>query len=264
MWHIIKAALLVAPRIIYSYFAWMISYSKAKNKDKFPVQNRYKKVSKLIRKANKALKLDVVIEGKENIPNEVSCFFSNHMGAADPLIFFEAFDESPVTFLAKIEVEKMPFVGKVFQSDLGLFLDRDNLKQQLRVMMKVQDSLTKKELNWVIYPEGTRNKDPMNTLLPFHKGTFRAAMKANVPIVPVACYGSFRALNLKHSYKKYPTYVKYLKPIYPSDYENKTTDEIAMEVQSMIQKEVSFVAKPLDHKRMSELHDKYYRFNKIK
>ena len=263
MWHIIKAALLVAPRIIYSYFAWMISYSKAKNKDKFPVQNRYKKVSKLIRKANKALKLDVVIEGKENIPNEVSCFFSNHMGAADPLIFFEAFNETPVTFLAKIEVEKMPFVGRVFQSDLGLFLDRDNLKQQLRVMMKVQDSLAKREINWVIFPEGTRNKDNMGLLLPFHHGTFRPAMKAGVPLVPTVVYGSFRILSKKHNYKKYPTYIKFLNPIYPDEYQGKTTEEVARIVQSRIQKELSFKTRKIDHERMVELHDSFYRVNRI-
>ena len=65
MWHVIKAALLLAPRIIYSYFAWMISYAKAKNRDKIPVQKRYKKTRKLIHKVNKALKLDIENFSKE-------------------------------------------------------------------------------------------------------------------------------------------------------------------------------------------------------
>ena len=263
MWHVIKAALLLAPRIICSYFAWMISYAKSKNRDKISPQKRYKKSRKLIHKVNKALKLDVRVEGKENIPNEVSCFFSNHMGAADPLIYFEAFENDPVTFLAKIEVEKMPFVGKVFKSDLGLFLDRDNLKQQFRIMLKVQDSLVKREINWVIFPEGTRNKDNMGLLLPFHHGTFRPAMKAGVPLVPTVVYGSFRILSKKHNYKKYPTYIKFLKPIYPSEYEGKTTEEVARIVQSRIQKELSFMTRKIDHERMVELHDKFYRVNRL-
>ena len=263
MWHIIRAVLLSAPRIICSYFAWMISYAKAKNRDKIPVQKRYKKTRKLIHKVNKGLKLEVRVEGKENIPNEVSCFFSNHMGAADPLIYFEAFENDPVTFLAKIEVEKMPFVGKVFQSDLGLFLDRDNLKQQFRIMLKVQDSLIKKEINWVIFPEGTRNKDNMGLLLPFHHGTFRPAMKAKVPLVPTVVYGSFRILSKKHNYKSYPTFIKFLKPIYPEEYEGKTTEEMAQIVQARIQKEISFHARKIDHERMVELKDKYYRVNRL-
>ena len=261
MWHIIRAALLIAPTLIYDYFAWILKYSK--HPEKYPITKRYDKTRKLIRKVNKLLKLDVHIEGLENRPEGVACYFVNHLAAVDPLLLFEAMD-TPTAFLAKIEIKKMPFVGRIFTAENGLFLKRDDLKQQLKVMMKVEASLKNKECNWAIYPEGTRNKDPMNTLLAFHKGTFRPAVKANVPLVPVVSYGSFRVLNMKHNYKKYPTYIKFLKPIYPEEYEGKTTDEIAMMVQSRIQKEVSFIAKPLDHKRMSELGDKYYRFNSIK
>ena len=261
MWHLIRTVLLILPSLIWDLLTWVFKYSN--HPEKYPLEKRYYKTRKLIKRANKFLKLDIQVEGKENIPNETCCFFINHLGAVDPLLLIDT-QERPFALVAKQEIKKMPVVGRIFTAINGLFLNRSDLKQQLRVMMKVEASLKEKECDWAIYPEGTRNKDPLNLLLPFHKGTFRAAMKANVPIVPVVYYGAFRALNLKHSYKKYPTYVKYLKPIYPSEYENKTTDEIALKVQSMIQKEVSFVAKPLDHKRMSKLHDKYYRFNKIK
>lgn len=262
MWHIIRAALITGFRILWSFFTWIIPYSK--KRDGISLKKRYKKVRKLITKVNRALRLKLVVEGQENIPHEVSCFISNHQGAADPLIYFEAFKEdNPVTFLAKKEVEQMPFVGKVFKSDLGLFLNREDLKQQLRVMMKVQDSLQRKEINWVIFPEGTRNRDNMGLLLPFHHGTFRPAMKAGVPLVPTVVYGSFRILSKKHNYKRYPTYIKFLEPIYPSEYAGKTTEEVAQIVQSQIQKELSFVARKIDHQRMVELHDKFYSVNRI-
>ena len=240
----------------------MISYSK--KRDRISASKRYKRVRKLITKVNRALRVKVMVEGEENIPQETSCFISNHQGAADPLIYFEAFKEdNPVTFLAKKEVEQMPFVGKVFKSDLGLFLDREDLKQQLRVMMKVQESLSKKEINWVIFPEGTRNKDNMGLLLPFHHGTFRPAMKAKVPLVPTVVYGSFRILSKKHNYKRYPTYIKFLTPIYPTEYEGKTTEEVARIVQSRIQQELTFNTRKIDHERMVELHDKFYRVNRV-
>lgn len=241
----------------------MISYSKTRDIEKIPVQKRYKKVRRLITRVNWALRHDVKVEGLENIPNETSCFFSNHMGACDPLIYFEAFKDTPVTFLAKKEVEQMQFVGKVFSSDLGLFLNREDLKQQLRVMMKVQESLQRKEIHWVIFPEGTRNKDHMGLLLPFHHGTFRPAMKAKVPLVPTVIFGSFRVLSKKHNYKRYPTYIKFLKPIYPNEYEGKTTEEVAQLVQSRIQQELTFNLRKIDHQRMTELKDKYYRPNRI-
>ena len=213
MWHLIKTILLLLPTIIWDYFAWIIKY--ASHPDKYPLEERYNKVRKLIRKANKRLKFDLIIEGKENIPNETSCFFINHLAAADPLLLIEVID-APLTLVAKKEIEKMPLVGKVFKGINGQFLDRSDLKQQLGVMQQVELSMKNKECHWAIYPEGTRNKDPMNLLLPFHNGAFRSAMKAEVPIVPVVCYGAQRALNTKHSYKKYPTYIKFLKPIYTS------------------------------------------------
>ena len=260
MWHILRAVLLSSIRIIWGYFSWMISYSRKNCKT--PIEKRYKKARKLILKVNHNLRLDVLVEGKENIPEETCCFYSNHMGAADPLLYFAALDK-PTTFVAKKEIESLPFVGRVFKSINGQFLDRADLKQSLRVMMKVQESLSKNEINWVIFPEGTRNKDHMGNLLPFHHGTFRAAMKAKVPLVPTVVFGSFRILHTKHNFKRYPTYIKFLKPIYPSEYEGKTTEEIAKIVESRVQAEVDFSARKIDHSRMVELHDSYYRFNKI-
>ena len=260
MWHLIKTVLKLLPRLIASYFGWMLSYSR--HPEKTPIATRYAKARHLICKANKALDVDLVVEGRENIPDEVCCFFSNHLAAADPLMFFEAL-EIPTTFVAKVEVKKMPLVGRIFSGIDGQFLNRKDLKQQLRVMMKVQESLTKKEINWVIFPEGTRNRDQMATLLPFHHGTFRAAMRAEVPIVPVVSYGCFRLLDTHESLKKYPTYIKFLKPLYPSDYEGKTTEEVADIVRSMIQREVSFNMRKIDQQRMIELNPEKYRFNKL-
>ena len=261
MWHIIRAALLLLPTFVFDLFAWIFKYSN--HPEKYPIELRYKRTRKLIRKVIRYLKMDIQVEGLENVPDEICCFYCNHLAAVDPLLFIDSLDK-PTTFVAKQEIKKMPAVGRIFTGINGLFLDRSDLKQQLRVMMKVEESLKKKEVNWVIYPEGTRNKDPMNTLIPFHKGTFRPAVKANVPLVPVVGYGTFRVLNTKHNYKRYPTLLKILPPIYPEEYQGKTTDEIASMIQSRIQKEVSYYAKPLDHQRMLKLNDKYYRFNKVK
>ena len=261
MWHFLRALFLILPTLIYDFFAWIIKYSN--HPEKYPIDIRYRRTRKLIRKANRLLRFDFHVEGLENVPNETCCFYANHLAAVDPLLLLEVLDK-PTAFLGKVEIKKIPVVGRIFSGINGLFLDRDDLKQQLRIMMKVEASLKNNDCNWVIYPEGTRNKDPMKTLIPFHHGTFRAAMKAKVPLVPVVEYGSFRALNLKHSYKRYPTFIKFLKPIYPNEYENLSTTDIAILIQSRIQKEISFIAKPYDHKIMSELGDKYYRFNKIK
>ena len=260
MWNIIRAVLLLWPRIIFSFFAWINPYYK--NKDKIDLNKRYKKVRDLISKVDDALHIDIHVEGKENISDSASCYYANHLSSTDPLPYFKIFDK-PVAFLGKVEIEKYPFVGKLLAVGGGLFLKRDDLKQQLKIMMKVQDSLKEGKTNWFIYPEGTRNKDQLTVIPNFHYGTFRAAMKAGVNIVPVVNYGCFRILNTKHTFKKYPVHIKFLKPITKEEYEGLTTEEVANMVHSRIQQELTFNIRKLDHEEMTKLNDKYYRFNKM-
>ena len=261
MGHVIKAALRVLGRLIWSYFTWILPYS-GKNKDKYPLEQRYAKVRFLIKRVNKALDNEVIVFGKENIPQEVSCFYANHLGACDPLPMIEAI-KAPVAFLAKSEIKKMPMVGRIFTASNGQFLDRSDIKQQIGIVNLMQKSLTEKEHHWFVFPEGTRNKDPLAVLQPFHYGTFRAAMKAGVPISPIATYSSFRLLKSKHHFKKYPTFVSFLPVITPDEYANMTPEEVGAKVRSMIQKEISFHLRQEDHKYMLKFAKKGYRFNEV-
>lgn len=260
MKHIIKAALKIGYRIIYDYFAWMIKFSN--HPEETPLEVRYKKVQSLIVDVCDTLNVKTTVIGKENIPSVTSCFFANHLSTGEVLEYFGIFDR-PFAFIGKKEVKKMPFVGRMFASSNGLFLDRSDLKQELRVMMKAEEMLKSGTCNVFIFPEGTRNKDPLKLLKEFHKGTFRSAMKAGVPIVPVVNYGGFRILSTKYDQKQYPTVIKFLKPIYPEEYQGLTTDEVSKKVQSLIQKELSFGLRQLDAEQMQKVKEPIYRYNRI-
>lgn len=261
MSHYGKAVACAGVPILCSYFAWMRKHSK--RKDKYPMDIRYKKMRKLLIRLSNSFNVEYHVEGLENVPNEVCYFVSNHLSAYDPVALICVLDK-PCTFVAKKELENKPFAGKGIDGLDGLFLDRHDLKQSLRVMMKVEDDLkNKKDKNWIIYPEGTRNKDPMAKLKEFHHGTFRPAVKAGVPIVPVATFGTFRVLKKKPNFKRYPVFIKILKPIYPSDYKDMTTQEIAKMVQDIIQKEVDFSLRRLDHLEMIKIGNKNYKFNQV-
>ena len=258
--HYAKPVLTVGYKIIADYFLWMRKF--AKHPDKYPMSYRYQKVRKLLLALSKSFNVKYHVEGLENIPEETCCFVSNHLSAYDPLSLICVMDK-PCTFVSKIELADKPFVGKIIRGIDGLYIDRKDLKQSLRVMMKVEDDLkNKKDKNWIIYPEGTRNKDTQCNLKMFHHGTFRPAVKANCPIVPVATYGTFRVLKGKPNFKKYPVFIKFLKPIYPSDYANMSTLEIANYASALIEKEVDFDLRMKDHKEMKKIGSKHYRFNK--
>ena len=261
MWKFIRVIFFKAGFPILWNFIFKIN-KYAKNPDKYDLQKRYNIIRKLSLKINRGFHVEYHVLGKENIPDEAAYYTCNHLSMYDCLSFITLFDK-PTTFVAKVETSKIPFVGKIIQSIGGEFLDRKDLKKSLKLMMRVQDDLCKKNKNWVIFPEGTRNKDQMAPLLEFHHGTFRPAIKSKSIIVPVATYGSFRILKLKPSFKKYPVYMSFLKPITPEEYEGKSTEEIAKLVQDRIQKEIYTKLRKFDDDEMSKISKKDYRFNEI-
>ena len=246
-------------RILWDYFTWMLPYS-GKSRHKYPIEKRYNKLRKLICHINDGFDVKLHVEGKENLLKGPFCLFPNHLSSYDPLVLISILDE-PTSFVAKKEVENQPFIRKCLHVIDGVTIDRDNLKQSLKVMLHVENDLKEGSKNWIIFPEGTRNKDPMANIKEFHHGSFRPAMKAGVPIIPVAIYGTQRVLKKKPQYRDYHVFIKFLPPIKPEQYQNMTTKEIAMLVHDMIQKNISFDLVLQDHNYMKK--DKEYRFNKV-
>lgn len=237
----------------YSYLSWMHKY--AKHPEKYPLKVRYNKIRKLLRNISNGFSVDYHVFGMENLPNETCYIVANHLSSFDPLALISII-ENPSTFVAKKEVLKMPFIGTAVKDIEGKFIDRKDLKQSLKVMLKVEEDLHKKEKNWIIFPEGTRNKDPLMNIKDFHHGTFRPAYRSKTPIVPVCLYGTFRVFKTKPSYKKYPVFISFLKPLYPSEYEHMTTNEIAKYCHDEIQKELNYKIRALDNEEMLKLKKK--------
>ena len=261
MSHYVKPVLTVGARIIACYFAWMRKF--AKHPEKYPFEYRYKKVRNLLMRLSDSFNVEYHVEGLENLPKGKYCLVSNHLSAYDPLSLICVLEE-PCTFVSKKELRKAPFAGKVIVGIDGLFIDRKDIKQSLRIMMAVENDLkSDSHKNWIIYPEGTRNKDVMKNMMMFHHGTFRPASKAGVPIVPVATYGTFRVLKGSPDFKKYPVYIKFLKPLYLEDYKDMSTIEIANKVHDDIQREIDFNLRIKDHLEMKKIGNKHYKFNQI-
>ncbi|MBR0294570.1 MAG: 1-acyl-sn-glycerol-3-phosphate acyltransferase [Bacilli bacterium] len=234
-----------------------------KKKDKYELNYRHQKMEKLFRRVNKALRVKYIVLGEDNLPKENALFVSNHLSASDPLILYQTINNHPSTFVAKIELTKLKLIDQAVNAIDGLFMDRNDLRQSLKVMKNVEESLREGKLNWVIYAEGTRNKDSSSLIKEMHYGSFRPAVKANVPIVPIAMFGTNILLKDKPIYKYYPIIFSFLKPIYPNEYEGLRTEEIAKIVESRIQKEISFKLRMLHHQEMLKLNDKRYQPHKL-
>jgi 1-acyl-sn-glycerol-3-phosphate acyltransferase len=246
------------PRIISNYLFKFKKY--ADKQDKYPIKLRYENDRALAIKVANDLRVEVYIEGKENIPNDtVACFVGNHISDFDPVLLVLALDK-PTTFIAKEEVRKLPFVSSYLRSLSGEFMNRDDLRQSLKVMSHVESDLKAQNKNWVIFPEGTRNKDDHRLCLEFHHGTFRAPKRAGVPIVPFVIYGTQRVLKSSPVYEKYPLTIKFLKPILKDEYDKLDNHQLAALVRSKVQRALSFEVRKLDHDRMSKINKNYKLF----
>ena len=105
---------------------------------------------------------------------------SNHISYFDPLILASYL---PLTAIAKREVASWPIVGE-FVKRLGtLFVERDNASSGARVLREAI-TLLNRGVSVLVFPEGTTTRG--DRVLPFKRGIFGAALRAGVPIVPVA------------------------------------------------------------------------------
>jgi len=90
--------------------------------------------------------------------------------------------------------------------------------------------------NYLIFPEGTRSKST-NELLEFHNGSFRCAVKAKCPVVPIALVDCYKVLDQKGS-KPITVQIHYLEPIQYEEYQDMNTKELAALVRGRIEEKV--------------------------
>jgi len=131
------------------------------------------------------------VRGREHIPaNRAVVFCSNHESNVDPPVLFQALHKR-LHVLFKAELTKIPVLGAVMLGGGFVPVERERREASMasidRAAASIRDGNT-----FLIFPEGTRSKTA--ELLPFKKGGFIMAIKAQAPIVPVAVSGGRSAM----------------------------------------------------------------------
>ena len=106
------------------------------------------------------------------------------------------------------------------------------MKKQLKAILEIAEEV-KRGRRYIIFPEGGYDNN-RNELQEFMAGSFKCAVKAKAPVVPVAIIDSYKPFGI-NSLRRVKTQVHFLEPIYYEEYEGMRTIEIANLVKSRIQ-----------------------------
>ncbi|MGE5473796.1 MAG: lysophospholipid acyltransferase family protein [Ignavibacteriales bacterium] len=173
----------------------------------------------------------VTVIGLENIPDTASVFVSNHQGNFDiPLML--GYVGKPKALISKIEVQKLPIIRSWMKHLNCMFIDRDDHRQAVKSISRSLE-LLKKGYSIIIFPEGTRSKcDKIGT---FKNGSFKMALKAGVPIVPITISGSYKLMEANKNIIK-PAQVKITihKAVETSEFSKEDVSQLQERIRSII------------------------------
>jgi 1-acyl-sn-glycerol-3-phosphate acyltransferase len=134
--------------------------------------------------------LDIEIEasGLENVPAAPFVYCSNHQSIVDILVL-GAVLPGDFKWAAKRSLMKIPFLGWHLTLAGHVPVDRaQGSRAAAHVIARFEETLRAgKPL--LVFPEGTRT--PTGAVQPFKNGGFHAAVRAGVPVVPVALEGTY-------------------------------------------------------------------------
>lgn len=173
----------------------------------------------------------VDVKGLENIPDRHVLFVSNHQSNFDiPLLM--GYVPKFKGFVAKIELEKVPVISWWMKKMNCLFLDRNDMRQSLKVIIQ-GIGLLKAGHTMVVFPEGTRSKG--NKMGEFKKGSLKLAIKSGVPIVPITIDGSYALLEERRRITKSNVKITVHDPIYMENITKEQEDELVKKVYQIIE-----------------------------
>jgi 1-acyl-sn-glycerol-3-phosphate acyltransferase len=134
----------------------------------------------------------VEVEGLERIaPGGSYVLASNHLSYMDtPVVLANI----PVQFrfLAKKGLFKIPFLGGHLKRAGHIPVTREDPRAAVKTMSRAADIIRERNVSILIFPEGGRSRE--GVLRDFKEGAAFIAIKAGVPLVPIALVGTREVL----------------------------------------------------------------------
>ena len=175
----------------------------------------------------------VTITGLDKINTTMPFVYAvNHSSALDiPVLYASLSFQFRIIF--KKELLSYPFVGWHLKRSGQICIDQQSPAASISTMRSGLKTL-KSGMPLVIFPEGGRTPD--GNLAPFMPGAFFLAIKAGVPVVPVALVGMYELLPMNtYHIKSRPLEMRVGEPIPTTGYTLRTMDQLATLVQAQVE-----------------------------
>jgi 1-acyl-sn-glycerol-3-phosphate acyltransferase len=135
----------------------------------------------------KTCRVEVEVKGRENLaPGRTYVLASNHQSLFDTPIVFAYL---PLSFriLYKKSLNRIPFLGWHLFLSGHIGVERESPVKASESLDRAAERI-RSGTSVVVFPEGTRSYD--GAMRRFRKGSFRLAVKAATPVVPLSISGS--------------------------------------------------------------------------
>lgn len=173
------------------------------------------------------------IYGADLLPKDGGyIMYPNHQGKFDTIGIMLG-HEKPCSVVIDAAKKDTILLKEYISVVQGKWLDKTDMKNQVKVIMDVADEV-KEGRKYIIFPEGGYTSDGTNDVHDFLPGAFKAAIKAQAPIVPVALVDCFKPY-IYNSLRKVKVQVHFLEPIYYEEYKDLKSSEISDIVKSRIE-----------------------------
>lgn len=214
---------------------WLFRVFQLCNIEKYDARTRYAFLHKVVPILIRRGRIKIHVTGLENLPSEEGyIMFPNHQGLFDALAIIQT-HERPLVTVMKKEIKNVFLIKQVIKMLQAEVIDRDDIRQSMQVIMNMTRRVKEGE-NFVIFAEGTRSRQG-NSLLEFKGGSFKSAMNAKCPVVPIALIDSYKAFDTG-SIRNLTVQIHYLKPLYYDDYKGMKSTELADKVADMIREKI--------------------------
>lgn len=132
----------------------------------------------------------VRVEGLENVPAQGAVIVMvNHQSQYDIPILMANLGRL-LGFVAKKELFRIPGFSYWMKRLHCISIDRSDRAGAAKLFATQSRHIKDTQSGIIVFPEGTRNRNPEGGIQPFKEGSLRLATMENIPILPVSIDGS--------------------------------------------------------------------------